>query len=661
MSRRTDVMDAADVLAWARDGVEALGAARSALDRVNVVPVADADTGTNLYLTFLDATRSLGTSVASAPSGEAHGGNLAEAHAGDLLVRLARGALVGARGNSGVILSEYLRGLAVALAPHRTVTGTALAAALAAAARTARGAVAEPLPGTILTAADDAARAAAHAATPWAAHAADARAGSVRVAGPAVVAGAAHDGARAAALRSSTELDVLARARVLDAGALGLTLLLGALRVVLGRAASPPPKDARARSDRGPRTVEGPVRDVVSEVLDMMSGTAPVRGADDGLGAEGAASSEGGELEVMFVVEATRPVLSSPDARTGPVDVAGRLRAALGGIGDSVVVVGGRTVGGPGQGPDLGPDGVGRPGGLWQAHVHTDDPVAAVTAGRAALLAFPPGGASLRQVRVRHLVGTGHEAASRSALDPASGEGALARGESVPDDGAPGDAGTARGGRVGLVAVTTAPGLVADLARAGAVVLLRDPGSEIDAAALHRVVVDTGASHVAVLPGTDLGGDLVAATRAAVRADGVERLEVLDAPSDLHVVVALAAAQLVDHGATGDGDGTGLDAARRATVSVRVAVVETSGGTSEDDLPAALDDGLGEVLAGPTEILTVLADDDVAQAVLDALVGRASAGGAETVVLRSGRAGGTVTLGAEPPGGVGHDEGGVTG
>ncbi|WP_435736423.1 DAK2 domain-containing protein [Cellulosimicrobium sp. PMB13] len=651
MSGRTDVMDATDVLAWARGGVEALGAARSALDRVNVVPVADADTGTNLYLTFLDATRSLGapgTSSASAAAGEAH--------AGDLLVRLARGALVGARGNSGVILSEYLRGLAVALAPHRTVTGTALAAALAAAARTARGAVAVPLPGTILTAADDAARAAAHAATPRATHAAalraahdpDPQAAAGELVGPAVVARAAHDGARAAALRSSTELDVLARARVLDAGALGLTLLLGALRVALGGSASRLSGDLRGRGDGGSGTVGGPVHDVVSEVLDMMSGTAPVRGADEERGAEGAAPGEGGELEVMYVVEATRQVLSPPSAGTSPVDVAGRLRAALGRIGDSVVVVGGRTVGDPAPGP--GPDDARGTRGLWQAHVHTDDPVAAVAAGREVLRAFPPGGASLRQVRVRHLAGTGHHGEPVPSVPPASVD--------ASPDAAPAGPRVVREGRVGLVAVTTAPGLVADLARAGAVVLLREPGSPVDAASLRRLVVDTGAPHVALLPGTDLDDGVVAAARAAVRADGVERLDVLDAPTDLHVVVALAAAQLVDHGATQVG--TGLDAARRATVSVRVAVVDTSGEASDGDLPG-LDDALGEVLAGPTEIVTVLADDDVAQPVLDALVARVSAGGAETVVLRSGRPGGTVTIGAEPPGGVGHDEGGATG
>ncbi|PTU55867.1 Dak phosphatase, partial [Sphaerisporangium cinnabarinum] len=151
MSPGADVVDAAVVVAWGRGGVHALAQARASLDRVNVFPVADADTGTNMYLTLLDAVRAL-------PAGAAAGGG-----AGDLLVRLARGALVGARGNSGVILSEYLRGLALELAEHRSVSGAALAAGLDRAARTARGAVARPAPGTILTAADAAAEAAAGA------------------------------------------------------------------------------------------------------------------------------------------------------------------------------------------------------------------------------------------------------------------------------------------------------------------------------------------------------------------------------------------------------------------------------------------------------------------------------------------------------------------
>jgi len=594
-------MDAAAVVAWARGGVEALGAARSSLDRVNVFPVADADTGTNMYLTFLDAARSLAPAAgdpAAAPDGQGRDGQRPDGQgpdvpgAGELLVRLARGALVGARGNSGVILSEYLRGLALALSGHDVVAGPALAEALGAAARTARGAVARPAPGTILTAAD---------AVATAAHAATGRAGRGVAPGgaePAEVAAAGRDAARAAVLRSRGELDVLERAQVLDAGALGLYVLLGALCAALEPAG------------------EG-VPDVVSEVLAMMSGMAPVRPAEGAGAADGPpGADEGGEFEVMYVVDATAAPCREDGGR-GPSDVGAGLRAALSAVGDSVVVVGG---------------GDGAAGGsLWQAHVHTDDPVAALAAGRAALAAFPDGAAALRQVRARHL--RGHDG------DPHHAPSAGAR----TDAPAP--------GRVGLVAVTTAPGLVADLARAGAVVLLHAPGTPVDAAALHRVVVDAGAPHVVLLPGAEHGGDVVAAVRAAVLADGVVALDVLDAPSDLHVVVALAATQLAGPGPAG----SLVAAARAAASAVRVAAVVADGPAAPGDLPGPLEAAVADVLAGPTEVLTVLADDGVPPAVLDGLAARAAARGAEVVVLASGRAGATVALGAEPPSAAGHD------
>jgi len=401
-------------------------------------------------------------------------------------------------------------------------------------------------------------------------------------------------------LRSRGELDVLERAQVLDAGALGLYVLLGALCAAL----EPP-------GERAP--------DVVSEVLAMMSGMAPVRAAEGAGEADGPpGADEGGEFEVMYVVDATAaPSREHGSGGSGPSDVGADLRAALSAVGDSVVVVGGG-------------DGA-RGGSLWQAHVHTDDPVAALAAGRAALAAFPDGAAALRQVRARHL--RGHDG------DPHHAPSAGAR----TDAPAP--------GRVGLVAVTTAPGLVADLARAGAVVLLHAPGTPVDAAALHRVVVDAGAPHVVLLPGADHGEDVVAAVRAAVLADGVVALDVLDAPSDLHVVVALAATQLAGPGPAG----SLVAAARAAASAVRVAAVPAGGPAAPDDLPGPLEAAVADVLAGPTEILTVLADDDVPPAVLDALAARAAARGAEVVVLASGRAGATVALGAEPPSAAGHD------
>ncbi|WP_264030678.1 DAK2 domain-containing protein [Cellulosimicrobium sp. SH8] len=617
MSPGADVVDAAAVVAWGHGGVRALAAARESLDRVNVFPVADADTGTNMYLTLLDAVRALpaGDAAGAADEGTAGG-------AGDLLVRLARGALVGARGNSGVILSEYLRGLALALAEHRTVTGAALATGLDHAARTARGAVARPAPGTILTAADAAARAAGAASE------------GPGASSPAVVAAAARDGARAAALRSTGELDVLARAQVLDAGALGLVLVLGALVSALdARAPGPAPGDDAAAAGTVPVGVLGGNDDArhagpgVSEVLGMMAGMVPVPGSPGAAGAGPEADHEGGEFEVMYVVDV--PVGGSAHPAGGPVaDPAEPLRAELARIGDSVVVVGG-----PG---DHG-------SGLWQAHVHTDDPMAAVAVGRAALATVrsarddreedptPTAGDDtvLRQVRVRHLPGR-HEQAH--VLDTAA-------------DGAH----DAEAGGPGLVAVTAAPGLVADLARAGAVVLLREGPGPIDLSALRRVAVDARATHVALLPGADLAEDDVAALRATLRDDGVETLEVLPASTDVHVAVALAAAQLVEPAAA-----QRLDAARSALAAVRWARLGATG-VPASELVQRLTDLLRPLLAPLGALVTVLADDDVPAVALDALVAHATEGGAEVVLLRSGRDGGVVTVAVEGPEAEGDD------
>ncbi|MFF2270259.1 DAK2 domain-containing protein [Cellulosimicrobium cellulans] len=618
MSPGADVVDAAVVVAWGRGGVRALAAARESLDRVNVFPVADADTGTNMYLTLLDAVRGLpGGDAASAAEAGAAGG------AGDLLVRLARGALVGARGNSGVILSEYLRGIALALAEHRTVTGAELAAGLERAARTARGAVARPAPGTILTAADAAARAAATASQ------------GPGASSPAVVAAAARDAARAAALRSTGELDVLARAQVLDAGALGLVLVLGALVAALdARVAGTEPVAAASAPlpALGGHDDAGPAGAGVSEVLDMMAGMVPVPGSPGDAGAGPRSGHEGGEFEVMYVVDVPGGG-AEHSAGVAVEDPAEPLRAELARIGDSVVVVGGR-----------GDDG----SGLWQAHVHTDDPMAAVTVGRATLATLRSAredhgvgapstvGAdvALRQVRVRHLPGhePGHapDVAADGARDARTGASAVAD--------AP-----------GVVAVTTAPALVADLARAGAVVLLREAPGPPDLTALHRVAVDARASHVALLPGADLREDDVESLRMTLRDDGVETLEVLPAVTDLHVAVALAAAQLVEPAAA-----QRLEAARSALDAARWARLDTAG-VPAPALAQRLTDLLGPLRAPRGALVTVLADDDVPGVALDALAAHATGDGAEVVLLRSGRDGGVVTLAVEEPGSVDDD------
>src|SRR6266567_405304 len=124
---------------------------RLELDSINVFPVADGDTGTNLLATYERVEGAL-----AAGEGD---GNL-----DDLATTIARASLVGARGNSGVILSLALRGLCEGLSAAETPDGLAFAAGLRRASDDAWGAVGRPVEGTILSVLRDAARAAGRAA-----------------------------------------------------------------------------------------------------------------------------------------------------------------------------------------------------------------------------------------------------------------------------------------------------------------------------------------------------------------------------------------------------------------------------------------------------------------------------------------------------------------
>ncbi|HUX69452.1 MAG TPA: DAK2 domain-containing protein, partial [Cellulomonadaceae bacterium] len=97
-----DQLDADVVRQWAATATTALGSARARIDAVNVFPVPDSDTGTNVFLTVASGTDAL--------AGLGSGAAVAEA-----AVAFARGALVGARGNSGVIVSQFLEGFALFL------------------------------------------------------------------------------------------------------------------------------------------------------------------------------------------------------------------------------------------------------------------------------------------------------------------------------------------------------------------------------------------------------------------------------------------------------------------------------------------------------------------------------------------------------------------
>jgi len=211
-------LDAAAARRWCAVGLAGLRAHQREIDELNVFPVPDGDTGTNLVLTA--------TAAIDALAGQPPGVSI-----GQLLRQLAYGALLGARGNSGGILAQLYAGLADSLAAASAADGHTLAEALGVAARAAYRAVADPTEGTVLTvarAAADAAQAVADAA------ASDDLAAVVR---------AAASTARTALSRTPQQLPALARAGVVDAGGRGLVVLLDALvEVVTGQALPPIPE-----------------------------------------------------------------------------------------------------------------------------------------------------------------------------------------------------------------------------------------------------------------------------------------------------------------------------------------------------------------------------------------------------------------------------------
>ena len=178
-----------------------------AIDRLNVYPVPDGDTGTNMVLTLRAAIRE----ATDNPS------NNVDAVAANL----ARGALLGARGNSGVILSQIIRGLAEGLDGHREFGISEFSTALERAYQVGYKAVTNPVEGTILTVARDAGEAA---------QSAQSQVDSVEELIAQVV-----DATRESVANTPNLLDVLAEAGVVDAGGQGLHVIYeGLLRSLRG-------------------------------------------------------------------------------------------------------------------------------------------------------------------------------------------------------------------------------------------------------------------------------------------------------------------------------------------------------------------------------------------------------------------------------------------
>lgn len=302
MPQVPQTFDALAVRTWCGLALEALGRAREEIDAINVYPVADGDTGTNLYLTLESATAAVEAVFAGHEVGgrEAGGGDEAggcRPTLADAVRAMAHGALIGARGNSGTILAQLLRGMAQVLAADSETAhtdGPGLRLALRQAADSARQAVAHPVEGTVLTVASAAADAA---------NGAEGDCGTV--------ARAAYEGARAALAATTGQLAVLERAGVVDAGGRGLVAVLAALvETFTGEA---------PRMRLGSPEVHARVAAVVTDVDIVGAG---IGGVHPDVCEDGAPEEGGPAFEVIYLLEAEDAAV---DRLRGPAGPPGQL------------------------------------------------------------------------------------------------------------------------------------------------------------------------------------------------------------------------------------------------------------------------------------------------------------------------------------------------
>ncbi len=256
----------------ARAGLVWLERNRDHVNSLNVFPVPDGDTGTNMLLTMRSA-------YVRIEAGE-------ETHVGKVAGQLAQGALMGARGNSGVILSQIWRGLAAGLSSVETFTTADLAQAFQMASDTAYKGVMRPVEGTILTVIREGAAEAADAAR----KSEDLRFMLERI----------LERCQQALERTPDLLPILRQAGVVDSGGQGLVYIL-----------------------------EGMMRYAQGEL--SLDEQAEARAATENISAQALAVPEGGSLEFPYDVQF---ILTGRNLNVSQV------RARIDAMGDSTVVVG---------------------------------------------------------------------------------------------------------------------------------------------------------------------------------------------------------------------------------------------------------------------------------------------------------------------------------
>ncbi|WP_228181414.1 DAK2 domain-containing protein [Streptomyces anulatus] len=585
MPQLPDDLDAVAVRTWCSLALEALGRERAEIDAINVYPIADGDTGTNLYLTVESAAAAVEAVFAAHETGAT-----APATA-DAVRAMAHGALIGARGNSGTILAQLLRGMAGVLADGGDAAHLRLA--LARAADAARRAVAHPVEGTVLTVAAAAAEAAEG----------DSDAGGepdLRT-----VVHAAYDGALAALARTPEQLAVLGRAGVVDAGGRGLVAVLGALvEAVTGQAPV-----------RGPRTVRGKAPTPVDggSVLGLPVGGTPVEGVP-------AAGFPAGGVPEADVPLGEGPLDCPEDGGAGPAfeviylleagdEQVARLRTRLDVLGDSLVVVGGD--------------------GLWHVHVHVDDAGAAVEAGVEAGRPY--------RIRITHFATeSGHDL--RVHAEPAQRAVVVV----VPGDGLAGLCTEA-----GATTVIARPGeppasgeLVDAIRRAHAreVVLLPNDAALRHTAAAAAEQARTEGVRVALVP-----------TRAAVQGIAALAVHEPDRGFDEDVVAMTAAAGATRYAELAVAERQSWTMAGICQAGDILGLIDGDVAVIGADVPATARTVLDRMLAAGGELVTLVLGEDVPDSLAEALEEHVREGylAVDTVVYRGGHQRAPLLIGVE--------------
>ncbi|MBQ1112434.1 DAK2 domain-containing protein [Streptomyces anulatus] len=580
MPQLPDDLDAVAVRTWCSLALEALGRERAEIDAINVYPIADGDTGTNLYLTVESAAAAVEAVFAAHETGAT-----APATA-DAVRAMAHGALIGARGNSGTILAQLLRGMAGVLADGGDAAH--LRRALTRAADAARRAVAHPVEGTVLTVAAAAAEAA------------EGEESDLRT-----VVHAAYDGALAALARTPEQLAVLGRAGVVDAGGRGLVAVLGALvETVTGQA---PVRGPRTAHGKAPTPVDG------GSVVGLPVGGTPVEGVPAGGFPAGGVPEAGvpvGEgpldcpedgvagpaFEVIYLLEA------------GDEQVA-RLRTRLDALGDSLVVVGGD--------------------GLWHVHVHVDDAGAAVEAGVEAGRPY--------RIRITHFATeSGHDL--RVQAEPAQRAVVVV----VPGDGLAGLCTEA-----GATTVIARPGeppasgeLVDAIRRAHAreVVLLPNDAALRHTAAAAAEQARTEGVRVALVP-----------TRAAVQGIAALAVHEPDRGFDEDVVAMTAAAGATRYAELAVAERQSWTMAGICQAGDILGLIDGDVAVIGVDVPATARTVLDRMLAAGGELVTLVLGEDVPDSLADALEEHVREGhlAVDTVVYRGGHQRAPLLIGVE--------------